>query len=140
MGRILALDYGTERVGVAITDSLAMTAQPLPCLPNQNRNQILYAICDLIRDHDVQEVVIGLPLHMNGDESEMSKKVRSFARRLEKKMQVSIFFEDERLTSEQANELLIEGGVKRQKRKQVIDSMAASIILQDYLSRKESKE
>lgn len=127
--RILALDYGQKRIGLAISDESRLTAQPLAALARTNRRDDVTRLRALIREHNVGELVIGLPLHLDGRASNMSAEVRRFAERLRKQLALPIQFVDERLTSWDAeNERLATGSVKDR------DSLAAAIILRDYLA------
>lgn len=127
--RILALDYGQKRIGLAISDEARLTAQPLSALARTNRRDDVTRLRALIREHNVSELVIGLPLHLDGRASDMSAEVRRFAERLRKQLALPIHFVDERLTSWDAeNERAAIGSVRDR------DSLAAAIILRDYLA------
>lgn len=127
--RILALDYGQKRIGLAISDESRLTAQPLAALARTNRRDDVTRLRALIRERNVGELIIGLPLHLDGRASNMSAEVRRFAERLRKQLALPIQFVDERLTSWDAeNERLATGSVKDR------DSLAAAIILRDYLA------
>jgi putative holliday junction resolvase len=129
-GRILALDYGQKRIGLAISDEARLTAQPLDAFPRTNRRDDITRLRALIREHGVREIVIGLPLHLDGRASDMSTEVRRFAERLHKHVSLPIHFVDERLTSWDAeNERLATGSNKDR------DSIAAAIILRDFLAK-----
>ncbi|MCB1197987.1 MAG: Holliday junction resolvase RuvX [Deltaproteobacteria bacterium] len=129
--RILALDYGRKRVGVALTDPLAIIAQPLPFMAMHK--EIITDIIGLIQDKQVAKIIVGLPLTMKGTDSEMTQEARDFARSIEQACSVPVVLYDERCTSSSANDALLQGNVSRQKRKQLVDSIAASILLQAYL-------
>jgi putative holliday junction resolvase len=127
--RILALDFGQKRIGLAISDEARLTAQPLGPLARTNRRDDVTRLRAVIREHNVREIVIGLPLHLDGNSSEMSDKVRRFAERLRKHLSLPIHFADERLTSWDAeNERSASGSSKDR------DSLAAAIILRDFLA------
>ncbi|OGV56827.1 MAG: Holliday junction DNA helicase RuvA [Lentisphaerae bacterium GWF2_44_16] len=131
--RILGIDYGTVRTGVAMSDPLGMLAHPLEAIKISYMKDLIDAIAALSMKNGVEKIIIGLPKHMNGDESDSSKKVRELASELEKKLNIPILLYDERLTTSAAEKLLIETDMSRKKRKEKIDSLAASIILQGYL-------
>jgi putative Holliday junction resolvase len=138
MTRILGLDYGTARVGVAISDTLQMIASPLDYIPAKEQQACIAAIAELCREREVGRVVVGLPKHMNNTEGESSKAARAFGARIKAATGLSVDFFDERLTTAAAERVLIEADVSRKKRKEKIDSMAAGIILQNYLDAKGS--
>jgi putative Holliday junction resolvase len=139
--RILGLDLGEKRIGVALSDALGITAQGLMVLPRQGQKLDLDQVIALIRKHAVQEVVIGLPRHMDGRLGEGSKEVFLWASELQEQMGLPVHTMDERLTTMQAQRVLLEADVSRRKRRQVIDKMAAALILQAFLdSRSQSPE
>ena len=129
--RILALDYGRKRVGVALTDPLGMIAQPQPYLTHDKN--LISNIQAVIKEKGVEKIVLGLPLTMNGTDSEMTREVRTFAQKIQPLFEQPIVLYDERCTSSSANQVLLEGNVSRQKRKEKVDSIAAAILLQAYL-------
>jgi putative holliday junction resolvase len=131
--RILALDYGTKRIGVAISDELKLIAQPIEFIPAEPFLEFLNRLKDLLREKEVELIVVGLPRNMDGSYGPASLKVKEFVVVLEEALSIPIKTWDERLTSVQANRLLIQGGVRRQNRKQQVDKMAAAILLQSYL-------
>ncbi len=130
--RILALDHGTVRIGVAISDDMLMIAQPEPYLPAEP----LEAIETYIHEQwegQLKLILVGMPRNMDGSYGPAAEKVRAFVQRLQEKVDVPIRTWDERLTSAQANRVMIEADVRRDKRKQKVDSMSAAILLQSYL-------
>ena len=129
--RILALDYGRKRIGVAISDPLGITAQPQPYLPASKK--IIEEVQTLVQVKQIEKIIVGLPLTMKGTDSEMTIEVRAFTKNLQEKILIPIELYDERCTSDSANRLLIEANVSRQKRKEVVDSIAAAILLQSYM-------
>jgi putative Holliday junction resolvase len=131
--RILALDHGTKRIGVAVSDELKMLAQPLEYIPAEPFAEFLARLRELLREKEVEIVVVGLPRNMDGSYGPAALKVRDFVAALKAAVTVPIETWDERLTSVQANRLLIAGNVSRQKRKEKVDKMAAAILLQAYL-------
>ena len=132
-GRIMALDVGKVRVGVALTDPLGYTAQPLLTLWRKSRGEDLRSLLRLIRKHDVTEIVVGNPLHMSGDVSPWAAKVHEFAEDLRKRSGLPVQLWDERLSSVAAHEILDEAGHDQQNRKHVIDQVAAAVILRDWM-------
>jgi putative Holliday junction resolvase len=132
--RILGLDYGTKRIGVALCDELGLTGQSLTTILWKNRNQVLAAIEALVKSHGLEKIVIGYPLRLDGSEGIQCEKVSRFARLLEDRLSIPVIKWDETLSSRTAEDILIEAGVRRQKRKGIIDKMAAGMILQGYLN------
>ena len=133
--RYLGVDLGTRRIGVAVSDELGLTAQPLPTLEAATEESALAAIRDLIDRYDAQEVVVGLPKNMNGTLGPAADRALAFARRLGEGGTPKVTMWDERLTSRAAERLLIEADVRRAKRKRAVDQMAAVLILQGFLDR-----
>ena len=131
--RILALDHGSKRIGIAVSDELKMIAQPLEFIPAQPFAAFLARLEDLIRDKEVESILVGLPRNMDGSYGPAALKVQDFVEALKGAVRVPIKNWDERLTSAQANRLLIQGNVRRDKRKEQVDKMAAAILLQSYL-------
>jgi putative holliday junction resolvase len=131
--RWLGLDLGSVRIGVALSDPLGITAQPLTVLKSAGNQKDMMAIGGLINQHEVTQVIVGLPFNMDGTESSTTKKVRDFTAKLSGKLNVPVFFVDERLTSKQAERAMIEGNVSREKRKLSIDKVAAALLLQSAL-------
>jgi len=131
--RILALDHGTVRIGVAVSDELKMIATPLEYIPAEPFAGVLVRLRQLIREKEVELIVIGLPRNMDGSYGPATLKVREFVAVLRDSLTVPIRAWDERLTSAQANRFLIEGNVRREKRKEKVDAMAAALLLQNFL-------
>ena len=131
--RILALDHGTKRIGIAVSDELKMIAQPLEFVAAEPFADVLAWLKELIRDKQVELILIGLPRNMNGSYGPAALKVQDFVAALRGALTVPIKTWDERLTSAQANRVLIQGNVRREKRKEKVDKMAAAILLQSYL-------
>jgi putative Holliday junction resolvase len=130
----MGLDYGTKRIGVALCDELGMTGQSLTTIFRKNREQVLAAIEDLVKNHGVEKIVIGYPLRLDGSEGIQCEKVSRFARLLEARLSIPVIKWDETLSSRTAEDILIEAGMRREKRKKIVDKMAAGIILQGYLN------
>lgn len=133
MKRWLALDLGHVRIGVALSDALGVTAQPLMVLKSAGNQKDMMAIGELVNQHEVAQVIVGLPLNMDGSDSSQTEKVRAFTSKLAGRLNVPVFFLDERLTSKQAERAMIEGGTRREDRKQKIDKVAAALLLQSAL-------
>jgi putative Holliday junction resolvase len=132
-GRILGIDYGEKRIGLALSDPLGMTAQPLQTLQRTRTKEDLDALAAIISEHDVTRIVIGLPLNMDGTEGFMVDSMRAFSGALHDLISLEIIEVDERLTSHQASHALTSASVKGKKRKQKTDIIAAQIILQTHL-------
>ncbi len=131
--RILALDHGTKRIGVAVSDELKVIAQPLEYILAEPSADFLGRLKELIRDKEVGLILVGMPRKMDGSYGPAAQKVQEFVGMLKGALIVPIKLWDERLTSAQANRLLIQGNVRREKRKEKVDKMAAAILLQSYL-------
>lgn len=134
--KIMALDYGEVRIGVAMTDLMRLIASPFETYVRKDLNADISHICSLIRDNSVKTVVVGLPLNMDGTEGDRAQKTREFVDLLKTQTNVDFVFQDERLSSVSAEEILLEGGMKRKDRKQNIDKVAAAIILESFLNSK----
>lgn len=132
-GRILAIDYGSRRMGLAVTDPLGITAQGLETLERKNKRSDFARLERVIRLHEVQEIVLGYPLRLSGQEGTQSQKVSEFAEALREKFQLPVHLWDERLTSAEANRFLREAELSPRKRAQAVDRMAAVLILQSFL-------
>jgi len=134
--RVMGLDYGDKTVGVAISDELLVTAQPIETIERERANKLrktYQRIEALISEYSVEKIVIGRPLNMNGTEGERVETTRDFADELSRRTGLEIIEVDERLTTVEANRILEETGVANSARKEYIDKMAAAIILQSYL-------
>ncbi len=131
--RILALDVGERRIGVAMSDSLGLTAQPLMVLVCRSTAADVGAIASLVTEHGASAVVVGLPLTMRGEQGPQAKKVLAFVEHLRPKLGIPIHLADERLTTLQGERALLEIDTPRRKRKEVIDQVAAQLILQHFL-------
>lgn len=134
--RILGLDYGTKTVGVAISDPLGFTAQGIETIVRKDENklrQTLARIEELIEEYHVELVVLGYPKNMNNTIGERAEACTDFAEKIERRTGIPVKMWDERLSTVSANHVLMESGVRRENRKEVIDKVAAAIILQGYL-------
>ena len=130
--RKMGVDYGDKRIGVALTDALCIISSPYEVFQNLSPEQSLQHLNDLIKQFNVDEVAMGLPLNMDGSEGERAKIHRNFGQKLSDLSGVKVVFVDERLTSAEAEEILIQSKVRREKRKELIDKISAQIILQTY--------
>lgn len=131
--RVLALDHGSKRIGVAVSDELKMIAQPLEFIPAEPFADFLARLTQLLAEKQVELILVGMPRNMNGSYGPAALKVEEFVATLRRSVAVPIKTWDERLTSAQANRYLIEGNVRRDKRKEKVDQTAAAILLQSYL-------
>ena len=131
--RYLALDHGTKRIGVAISDELKMIAQPLEYIPTEPFGEFLVRLRQLIAEKEVERIFVGMPRNMDGTFGPAAEKVREFIAMLTPEVSVPIQTLDERLTSAQANRVLLQANVRRADRKEKVDAMAAAILLQSYL-------
>jgi len=131
--KIMGLDVGDKRTGVAVSDALMWTAQGKEVIKSKGVKQDLKEISQLVEKYDVEKIVVGLPKNMNGTLGPRAKKVLKFVERLQKELNLDIITWDERLSTVAAERTLIEADLSRKKRKEVIDKMAAVVILQNYL-------
>ena len=131
--RILALDHGTKRVGVAVSDELKMIAQPLEFILAEPFDAFAVRLKQVLTEKPCELILVGLPRNMDGTYGLAAEKVREFVARLEETVTVPFRTWDERLTSAQANRVLLQGNVRRSERKQKVDAMAAAILLQSFL-------
>lgn len=137
--RIMGLDYGTKTVGVAISDALGITAQPLETITRKDSNKLrktLARIEALIKEYSVERIVLGNPKNMNNTEGNRVEETKVFKEQLERRTGLEVVLWDERLTTIESERILMSGGVRRENRKAVIDQLAASIILQSYMDAK----
>ena len=136
----MALDVGKVRIGVALSDPLGYTAQPLLTLWRKTRGEDLRSLMRLVRKHEVVEILVGNPLHMSGDVSPWAVKVQEFAEELRKRSGLPVHLWDERLSSVAAHEILDEARYDRKDRKYVIDQIAAVVILRGWMEAREQRE
>ena len=137
--RVLGLDVGERRIGVALSDPLGLTAQRLTVLERSGDHTDVEAICELIVKHGVSSVIVGLPLTMRGAHGPQAQRVTSFAQVLRRQSAVPVQLVDERLTTVQGERALLATDTSRRRRKQVIDQVAAQLILQQYLETQRGK-
>lgn len=131
--RLLALDFGSAYIGVAVSDPLGLTAQGLGTLRRRSHTEDMAAIRRYVEEYQPQAFVLGLPLNMDGSRGPAVDRVQSFASLLKQEFQLPVYFQDERLTTVAAHRTLIEADCRRQKRRQVVDKLAATLILSTYL-------
>ncbi len=133
-GRVLSLDLGEKRVGVAVSDESGLSVRPLEALPRTSWKRLLAAVSELCRSFDVVRVVVGLPLRLGGSEGDAAAEVRRVARNLELSIKLPVSLQDERLTSKAAEEELRAAGLNAEEIRKRVDSEAAAIILRDFLA------
>lgn len=140
MKRILALDYGRRRVGVAISDPLGVTAQPAGVMDGRDMEKLIHQISKLIKQKHIEKILLGYPLHMSGETGRGTQRVSQFADRLFKETKIPVKLWDERLTSVQAQNLLHQMGRKPSRNKDKIDTISAVLILQNYLEHQQFRQ
>ncbi|MBI4974728.1 MAG: Holliday junction resolvase RuvX [Candidatus Omnitrophica bacterium] len=138
--RVMGLDVGTKRIGVAVSDELMLTAQGRATIERKSLDSDLSHIDDLIKNNNISEVIVGLPLNMDGTYSAKTKEVIEFLDHLLKILKIPVKTWDERLTSVQAERVLLEADLSRRKRKRLSDKLAAQVILQSYLDSQKKGE
>ena len=134
-GRILALDLGSKRVGLAVSDPLGVTAQGLPTLKRANRRADIQRLRELVDAYQVERIVVGHPLHLKGYASARAEEAERFAEWLRRDLKLPVELFDERLTTVEAERLMREAGASRRQRREAADRIAAQLILQTYLDR-----
>lgn len=137
--RIMGLDFGSKTVGVAVSDSLLVTAQGLEIIRRKEENKLrrtLARIEELIVEYEVEEIVLGLPKNMNATEGARAELTQEFREKLERRTGLPVIMWDERLTTVAAQRTMIEAGIRREKRKSYVDKIAAALILQGYLDKR----
>ncbi len=137
--RILAIDLGTKNIGLAVSDPLGLTAQPLPTLRRSNRRADLAHLGELVEALAVERVLVGHPLHLKGYAGARAQQAERFADRLQEKLEVPVELFDERLTTVEAQRLLREAGATRAERRRAADQIAAQLILQTYLDKQATR-
>lgn len=131
--RILAIDYGNKRVGIAVSDAMGWTAQPLSTIEMHGHRELLEELNKYIEKYDVKKIIVGMPYNMDGTKGKRAEITQAFINFLKNNLDIPVEIQDERLTSSQAENILLEADVSREGRKKVIDKLAASLILQSYL-------
>src|SRR5258708_31043505 len=139
VGRVMGLDVGSRRIGIAVSDLLGITAQGLETLKRQNKRTDFEALRRLIKEYKVREIVVGLPLRMSGAEGIQAEKMQGFAGELRRKFKLPVHLWDERLTSAEANRLLRETELSIEKRGKAVDRMAAILILQGWMQAQQGR-
>ncbi|MGI6377239.1 MAG: Holliday junction resolvase RuvX [Anaerolineae bacterium] len=139
MSRLLALDVGDERTGVALSDEQEQLARPLEMVPRRRGPGGFLRIAELVRTHDVRAIVVGLPLLPDGSEGKQVASTRAFGRGLERHVSVPIIYHDERDTTRRALEILAAEGQSPKRRAQQVDAAAAAVLLQDYIDEQASR-
>ena len=141
--RIMGLDFGSKTVGVAISDELLLTAQGIEIIRRKEENklrQTLARIEELIVEYEVEEIVLGYPKHMNATEGVRVELTEEFRDKLMRRTGLPVYLWDERLTTVAADKIMMEAGIRREHRKEYVDKIAASLILQGYLDRRNMRK
>lgn len=133
MERILGLDIGDKTIGIAVSDLLQLTAQGITTIYRQSNKSDFHALNDIIEEYNIKKIVVGLPKNMNGSLGPQGEKTQKFGEKIKNKFNLEVIYIDERLTTVAAERILIEGDVRRDKRKKLIDKVAATYILQSHL-------
>ena len=129
----MGIDYGDKRIGIAMTDALCIISSPFEVYQNKGVEDAVNHIASLVQQYNVGEIAMGLPVNMDGTEGDRALLHREIGKQISQKTGVQVFYVDERLTSAEAEEILISSGVRREKRKELIDKISAQIILQTYI-------
>lgn len=132
--RILAIDFGRKRIGLALSDELGLTGQPLGTLVRTNRRADIRRLREVCGKYAVGRIVVGHPLHLSGEQGEMAQEASRFAARLEKELGIGVVLVDERLTSWEAEQLMGDRSPKNRRKRKHVDDVAAAVLLRDYLS------
>ncbi|HHV07794.1 MAG TPA: Holliday junction resolvase RuvX [Firmicutes bacterium] len=138
--RAMGLDVGTRTIGVAVSDALGLTAQGVEVIRRHDLEQDLARLKELMDDYEVECLVVGMPRNMNGTYGPAAEEVRSFCQMLRDRLQIPVHEEDERLTTVAAERVLLEADLSRRRRRQVVDKVAASLILENFLFRRANKD
>jgi putative Holliday junction resolvase len=136
--RILAIDYGRKRIGLALSDEMGLTARPLDVLVHKNRRDDIRRLRDICRENGVRHVLVGHALHITGAAGEMADETARFANRLRKELGIEVELADERLTSWEAKQIMNEIGSTSSREARPVDALAAAILLREYLDKKRS--
>src|ERR1700690_347788 len=139
VGRILAVDYGRKRIGLALSDELGLTAQPLLTLKRANRRGDLRKLREICAEHHVTRILVGHPLHITGEAGEMAGEAAQFAARIAKELRIDTELIDERLTSWEAKQTMAETKSPKRRKNEAIDAVAAAVLLRDYLEHQSEK-
>src|SRR5579875_51078 len=131
--RTLAVDYGERRVGIALSDPTGLIASALTVIQRETDEQVVDVIAGLVVEHGVERIIVGNPITMKGEVGEKAQKAALFAQQLRERVSIPVELFDERLTTVSAERALLEGDVRRKRRRSIIDAVAATILLQNYL-------
>ena len=134
MQRKMGIDYGDRRIGIAMTDAMCIISSPFEVYQNKGVDDAVNHISELVSKYQICEIAMGLPLNMDGTEGERAILHKEIGEKIAEKTGVKVFYIDERLTSAEAEEILISSGVRREKRKELIDKISAQIILQTHIN------
>lgn len=137
--RVLGIDVGTHRIGVALSDPTGMIAQSLTVIPRAGWQAVLSEIRDLVARHGVERIVVGLPRRLDATEGEAARQARAFARRVSAAVGVPVEMQDERLSTAEAERVMVAGEVRRARRQRRRDAVAAALILQRYLDERKAR-
>ena len=135
MGRLLGIDYGLKRVGLALSDPLGMFASSLDTLPNDSAKKLMALLQDVIKTHDVEMIILGLPVRSTGELGDAAERVQKFGTQLAEATGLPVLYEDERFTSVIAQQVLRDQGVQPSRQKHLIDKTSAALILQCYMDK-----
>ena len=136
----MGIDFGDKRIGIAFSDFLCTIASPYEVYKSRSEQEDLNYLSALAKKQDVDEIILGLPLNMDGTEGDRVIVTRSFGEKLEKTSGLKVIYVDERLTSSEAEDILISAGIRREKRKEMIDKISAQLILESYLNQNKRGE
>jgi putative Holliday junction resolvase len=136
--RILAIDYGRKRIGLALSDELGITAQPLQTLVHKNRRDDVRRLREICRERGVALILVGHPVHITGEAGEMADEAARFAARLRKELGIKVELADERLTTWEAEQTMAQRGSSGKRKAMSVDAIAAAILLREYLDKKRS--
>lgn len=134
--RVLAIDYGRKRIGLALSDKLRLTAKPLATIVRTNRREDLRRLREICRKHEAAQIVVGHPVRMSGEAGAMAEEAARFAARLEKELGIPVELQDERLTSWEAEQMIAKTKPSPLRKRRAFDEVAAAILLREYLERK----
>ncbi|MBN2320180.1 MAG: Holliday junction resolvase RuvX [Acidobacteria bacterium] len=132
-GRLLAIDYGEKNIGLACSDALRITVQPLPSIPNSGRKDFIRKIKSLVQEMDIRELILGIPLNMDGSRNESVLRMERWMRILQNALSLPLTGVDERLSTVEATEYWRQMNLRQQKKYRTVDSLAAALILERYL-------
>ena len=139
MQRILALDFGEKRIGIAVSDPLNIIAQSVGTIESKGIKNDLKKVGELVKEYEAGKIIVGLPLNMDGTEGKSANRAMDFVKDLKKEIQVEVEMLDERLTTAQGERIFLEADISRKKRKENLDKIAAQLILQSYLDSRSHK-